>query len=118
MFKFMMLFHQPGNVEAFEDSYNSLLALVERMPHIRRRQVINVVGGPAGASPYYRILEVYYADQAAMQESLRSRQGQEAGGQMMTFPQGAFEMLFAEVYEEFGGRTPTAPTTEDSHADS
>lgn len=115
MFKFMMLFHHPHNLDTFENSYNDLLALVERMPNIRRRQVISVTGSPLGPSPYYRILEVYFADQAAMQASLLSKQGQEAGGQISTFPPGSFEMIFAEVYEEFGGHTPPQ-TSEGDHA--
>lgn len=106
MFKFMMLFHHPPNITQFEDSYNNLLALVERMPHIRRRQVSNVFGSPSGKSPYYRILEVFYDDRASMEASLMSPQGQEAGGQIATFPSGTFEMLFADVYEEVGGNTP------------
>jgi uncharacterized protein (TIGR02118 family) len=109
MFKFMIIFHQPDNVERFENSYNDLLALVERMPHILRRQVINVVGSPLGASPYYRILEVYYPDKATLDKSLLSPAGQEAGGQLGTFPPGSFEMIFAEVYEEEGGQTPLPP---------
>ncbi|NJL56351.1 EthD family reductase [bacterium] len=86
MFKFMLLFHQPGANPHFEDSYNDLLALIERMPGIQRRQVSSVVGSPSGASPYYRVLEVYYADRAALESSLLSAAGQEAGGQLAHFP--------------------------------
>lgn len=107
MHKFMMLFHQPDDLDRFENSYNDLLALVERMPDIQRRQVINVTGSPAGAAPYYRILEVYFATSASMEVAMLSAAGQEAGGQLMTFPPGSFEMIFAEVYEEDGGHTPT-----------
>lgn len=106
MFKFMMLFHHPENIEKFENSYNDLLGLVERMPDVRRRQVIHVLGSPAGKSQYYRILEVYFDDRASMEASLLSKQGQEAGGQIATFPTGSYEMIFADVYEEAGGRTP------------
>ncbi|MDX2075516.1 MAG: EthD family reductase [bacterium] len=106
MFKFMMLFHHPDNLDAFENSYNDLLGLVERMPNVRRRQVIDVFGSPTGKAPYYRILEVYYDDRATMEASLLSKQGQEAGGQIATFPTGSFEMIFADVYEEVGGSTP------------
>lgn len=103
----MMIFHQPTDLAAFENSYNDLLALVERMPNIQRRQVINVVGSPLGQSPYYRILEVYFTDMKQMQDALISRQGQEAGGQLQTFPVGTFEMVFADVYEAAGGSTTT-----------
>jgi uncharacterized protein (TIGR02118 family) len=107
MFKFMILFRPPADAEQFENSYNDLLALIERMPDISRRQVSNVVGSPLGEAPYYRILEVYFPDQVTMQQALRTPQGQEAGSQMATFPAGSFHMIFAEVFEEQGGHTPS-----------
>jgi uncharacterized protein (TIGR02118 family) len=120
MFKFMIIFNKPANLEKFENSYNDLLALVERMPDILRRQVINVVGSPLGDSRIYRILEVYFDNQAKMEESLRSPSGQEAGGEISRFPAKTFELIFAEVYEEAGAKTEptetsqTAETTETS----
>ncbi len=99
MHKFMIMFRHPADEDLFENSYNDLLALVERMPHITRRQVNHILGSPVGRAPYHRILEVYYHDRAAMEESLRSKAGQEAGNQIQTFPAGTFELFFAEVYE-------------------
>lgn len=111
MFKFMMIFQQPANIAEFESAYNDLLALVERMPGIRRRQVISVLGSPLGASSLYRILEVYYDSQTALEDSLKSPAGQEAGGELRRFPPDSFELIFAEVYEEDGGQT-APPATE------
>lgn len=108
MFKFMLIFFHPEDIVSFENRYQDLLALVERMPEITRRQVIHITGSPVGPSPYYRILEVYYADQDAMNRSLLSPAGQEAGGEIQKFPANSFEMAFAEVYEEEGGFTPPA----------
>jgi uncharacterized protein (TIGR02118 family) len=115
MFKFMILFRKPTDLDAFENSYNDLLALVERMPHIQRRQVVHVMGSPVGETPYHRILEVYFPDRPTLEKSLLSEQGQEAGGQLNTFPTGSVEMLFADVYEEAGGQTP-AEEDDQSHA--
>jgi uncharacterized protein (TIGR02118 family) len=118
MFKFMILFHHPDSLDNFENSYNDLLALVERMPEIKRRQVVTVVGSPTGESPFYRILEVYFENRQQMEEALVSPAGQEAGGQLATFPAGSFQMAFAEVYEEDGGHTPASKQTgADSNAD-
>jgi uncharacterized protein (TIGR02118 family) len=102
----MLVFRQPADLDSFENAYNDLLALIERMPDVQRRQVINVVGSPTGASPYYRILEVYFQDRDTMQAALLSPRGQEAGGELRRFAQDSFEMIFAEVYEEMGGHTP------------
>lgn len=112
MYKFMMIFRHPQNPESFENLYQDLLALVERMPNIKRRQVIHVVGSPLGQSPYYRILEVYFADQATLEASMRSPAGQEAGAEINKFTVGTFEMIFAEVYEEDGGFTLDESSTD------
>lgn len=112
MYKFMLIFRHPQNPESFENLYQDLLALVERMPDIKRRQVIHVVGSPLGQSPYFRILEVYFNDRATLEASMRSPAGQEAGAEINKFPQGSFEMVFAEVYEEEGGHTINAPSTD------
>ncbi|MCU0465362.1 MAG: EthD family reductase [Anaerolineae bacterium] len=108
MFKLMILFRQPTDTFAFEDTYNNLLALVERMPNIIRRQVVHVTGSPSGASPYYRVLEAYFATQDVLFSALLSKQGQEAGGELAKLIPGTFEVVFAEVYEEQGGFTPGA----------
>lgn len=109
MFKFMIMFNKPaaGQQEKFENNYNDLLALVERMPDVLRRQVINVVGSPLGEPKLYRILEIYFEDQDHMENSLKSRGGQEAGAELNRFPPKSFDLIFAEVYEETGGRTET-----------
>lgn len=107
MVKFMVIFLKPANVAAFEDAYNAFLAQAERMPHLIRRQVVDVLGSPLGAAPYHRILELYFDDQAQMEASLRSRPGQEAGAELQKrFPARSFEVIYAEVYEEAGGGSP------------
>lgn len=117
MFKFMMIFRKPADLDSFENRYNDLLALVERMPHIIRRQVISVTGSPTGESPYYRILEVYFEDTKHMADSLMSPAGQEAGSEVMKFQEGTFDMLFADVYEETGGSTPADQNTENEETE-
>jgi len=109
MIKFMVMFRQAQqaeNEEQFEDAYNDFLALVERMPHIQRRQVVHVTGSPRGKAPYARILELYFDDQEKLQASLMSKAGQEAGNELARFESDSFDVQFAEVYEEAGGSTP------------
>jgi uncharacterized protein (TIGR02118 family) len=108
MIKFMITFSTPAKVDVFERAYNDLLALVERMPDIERRQVVNVLGSPIGEAPFYRILEIYFASVEQMEASLRSSAGQETGAELgKRFPAGKYSAFFAEVYEEAGGSTPT-----------
>lgn len=115
MYKFMMIFNKPATsalIEAFENRYNDLLALVERMPNIARRQVISVYGSPFGDPRIYRILEVYFDSREQMEDALKSKIGQEAGAELFKFPARTFEMIFAEVYEEAGGQTPAELDTD------
>jgi uncharacterized protein (TIGR02118 family) len=111
MVKFSILFRKPAEIEAFENVYADFLALIERMPDVKRRQANTVLGSPFGESPYYRILEVYYDDYAILNASLLSPAGQEAGGELRRLQPGSFEMFFADVYEEAGGSTPASPAT-------
>jgi len=107
MVKFMIGFQKPRSLSMFENAYNDLLALVERMPDIQRRQVVNVLGSPAGDPPFYRILEIYFESKEALEASLRSPAGQEAGAELgRRFVVGTYQAFFAEVYEEEGGQTP------------
>lgn len=107
MIKFIILFHQPAKIETFENAYQDFLALIERMPHILRRQVVHITGSPQGTPKYYRILEIYFESVDKQQEALLSDIGQEAGKEIGRFPKGTVELLFADVYEEDGGSTPT-----------
>lgn len=105
MFKFMICFRAPSSVDVFESAYNDFLALIERIPDIQRRQVIHVTGSPMGAPAYHRILEIYFESQELLQQSLLSAAGQEAGGELRRFAAGSFDVMYAEVYEEQGGKT-------------
>ena len=107
MVKFIITFTRPTNLTNFENAYNDLLALVERMPAIQRRQVVNVLGSPGGSPPYYRILEIYFESVEQMNESLLSKAGQETGAELgRRFKAGTYQAFYAEVFEEAGGSTP------------
>ena len=114
MIKFMVMFRQPENAERFENRYQDFLALVERIPNIRRRQVVHVTGSPGGAPEYYRILEIYFDSLEIQNEALLSEAGQEAGAELYRLPKDSFELLYADVYEEEGGSTPTAEPADEA----
>jgi uncharacterized protein (TIGR02118 family) len=100
MVKLVILFRQPEDEATFEPGYNDSLALLERLPGIRRRQACTILGSPSGRSPYYRILELYFDDFEALDLALRSAEGQAAGGALMRFAGHSAELLFADVYED------------------
>lgn len=110
MVKFVIQFYDPPDLEPFEDAYNDFLALVERMPMIRRRQVNAVLGSPVGTTRLYRVLEVYFDGYDELNTALNSPSGQEAGSELARrFPADTFEMYFAEVFEESGAHTEVSP---------
>ncbi len=106
MVKLMIIFRTPHDPVTFGNVYADFLHLIERMPNIQRRQVVDIMGSPLGATDYHRILEVYFADFLTMQAAMMSDAGQEAGRELSRFTPGSFELLFADLYEEQGGRTP------------
>ena len=108
MIKFLILFDQPEDADKFENVYQDFLALVERMPHIQRRQVVHITGSPQGAPEVYRILELYFETAREQTAALVSAIGQEAGAELSKLPAGSFRLLFADVYEEEGGSTASA----------
>ena len=105
MIKFMILFDQPEETDSFENVYQDFLALVERMPHILRRQVVHITGSPQGTPQFYRILELYFESAQEQQDALMSTIGQEAGKELSRLPLGSVQLLLADVYEEDGGTT-------------
>ena len=117
MIKFMILFSPPEDAESFETIYQDFLALVERMPNIRRRQVVHVTGSPQGAPSIYRILEIYFDSTDAQTEALMSPAGQEAGHELQRLPKDSHQLLMADVYEEAGGSTPESPAENSAAAD-
>lgn len=119
MVKFIIVFRHPEDAEAFENVYQDFLGLVERMPHIQRRQVVHITGSPLGAPDVYRILELYFESTQDQQTALLSDIGQEAGQELQRLKRGSYELYFADVYEEAGAQTvQSEPNAETQSADS
>jgi uncharacterized protein (TIGR02118 family) len=100
MVKLSILFRQPADEMAFESHYNYSLALLEKLPGLRRRQACLVFGSPSGKSPFHRILELYFDDNNALDVALRSPEGQEAGATLMKYMGQSADLIFSEVFEE------------------
>lgn len=100
MVKLVLLFKKPENQEEFEQHYVRNLVLLEKMPGILRRQANMVLGSPNGASPYYRMLELYFEDFDAMDAALTSKVGVVAGEQLMKTVGSLVELVFVDVFED------------------
>lgn len=100
MVKLVLLFKRPSDENGFEEGYVHVLALLEKMPGILRRQANMVLGGPLGSSPYYRILEFYFDSFETMDAAMTSAQGAAAGKGLMETAGADVELLFVDVFED------------------
>ena len=100
MVKLMLLFRHPANKPGFEIRYTRNLALLKKMPGIQRVQVGAVVGGPAGDSPYYRVLELVFPTFDLLDAALTSPEGVAAGKDLMDYAGEVVELLFVEASDE------------------
>jgi uncharacterized protein (TIGR02118 family) len=103
MVKLVILFKRPADEAVFEARYRQNLALMAQLPGIQQRQAWAVLGNPAGKSPYFRILELYFDDFAALDKALISEEGRAAGADLMQFAGRDTELIFAEAFEEQTG---------------
>ena len=79
--KLTVVYGTPEDAAAFEKHYMDVhVPIVERWPGLQRTELSRVSGGPFGSpSPYHWIAELYFADEAALNEALGSPAGAEAG---------------------------------------
>lgn len=100
MVKLVLLFKRPRDENAFEAGYVRTLPLLESMPGIVRRQANMVLGSPFGASPYYRILELYFDSFEVMDAAMTSPEGVAAGQALMGYAGNLVELIFVDVFED------------------
>ena len=78
--KLTVVYGKPDDAEAFDEHYRDVhMPIVQRWPGLQRAELARVSGGPMGSpSPYHLIAELYFADEAALNEALGSPAGAEA----------------------------------------
>ena len=97
--KLTVVYGQPEDPEAFDKHYHEVhVPIVDRFPGVERVEIAKVSGGPMGSpSPYHLMTEIYFADEAALNEALGSEAGRESGKDFMAIaPQGSF-MTVSEI---------------------
>lgn len=101
MYKLVILFKKPTNVEAFEERWgNKFMPLAEAMKGIRKVTVSTITGGPDGDAGYYKIHELYFDSQQALFDALQSRAGKLAGYALNDIAGDIATVLFADVLED------------------
>ena len=75
--KLVVLYTQPDDPDAFDEHYLGVHApLVEKIPGLQRFEGARLVAAAdGGEQTYFRIAELWFADQAALQAALGSDEG-------------------------------------------
>jgi uncharacterized protein (TIGR02118 family) len=99
MVKILVLYGPPTDPAAFEDYYaNTHLPLAAKMSNVERFEASRVVGTPEGAEPpFYRIAELWFDSQDALQATMSSPEGQETVADIPKFATGGATVLIADV---------------------
>ncbi len=96
MVKLVILIRKTALDGDFERRHQRSLDLLRRLPGVQQVQSGNIFGGPAGESPYMRMVEVRFASRSALDEALKSPEGVAAGKDLLGYTGAAVEIFFAE----------------------
>jgi uncharacterized protein (TIGR02118 family) len=99
MIKVSVLYGHPTDPEAFEHHYaNTHVPLAGKMPGVARFEASRVIGTPDGSQPpYYRMAELWFESQEAMQQSMGSPEGQATVDDIGNFATGGATVIVGEV---------------------
>lgn len=80
--KLVVLYTRPENAEEFDEHYLGVHGpLVDKIPGLQRWDSARLVAAADGGEhTYYRMAELYFADQAALEAALGSAEGKAAAG--------------------------------------
>jgi len=75
--KLVVLYTQPADAAAFDEHYLGVhMPLVDKLPGLQRTETATVAAAlDGGEQTYYRITELYFADEAGMQAAFGSAEG-------------------------------------------
>lgn len=93
------LYKHPENKEAFDEHYFNVHGpITEKIPGLRKMEVTKIIGSPMGGEgEYYLLCEMYYDDQEALKQGMRSVEGKASGKDLMDF---AGELVTLMIGEE------------------
>jgi len=98
MVKLIALFKKPTDTNSFEEHYNNVhIPLVKKMPSMTRFETLKITGAPMTTPQFYRIAEMYFENQGALNASMMSQEGIAAAKDLMSFARDVVQLFFAEV---------------------
>ncbi|PQD95650.1 EthD family reductase [Pradoshia eiseniae] len=98
MIKLIALYKQPKDKEAFDEHYFNVHGpITEKIPGLQRMEVTKIVGTPMGKeSEFYILCEMYYENQEALQNGMRSAEGKASGKDLMGFAGDLVTLMIGE----------------------
>lgn len=100
MFKLVVLYRKPEiPVSEFDARYTEHLALIAKVPGLRKAEVSRFVEAPWGQPDYFQIAELSFDNKQALDAALHSPEMGAAGQQLRSFAKGLFTMYYADVKE-------------------
>ena len=97
--KLVVLYTQPDDADAFDNHYLGVHApLVEKVPGLQRWESARIVAAPdGGEQTYFRMAELYFGDQDALEAGLGSAQGEAAAADFQQIAPAGSRMFVAVV---------------------
>jgi len=100
MVKLVALFKRPTDTSSFEEHYDNIhIPLVKKMPGMMHLESSKITGAPMTIPQFYRIAEMYFENQRALNVAMVSPEGIAAAKDLMSFAKDVVQMFFAEVKE-------------------
>lgn len=94
--KLVALYQNPPDPEAFDQAYfQTHLPLIEKVPGLERTVISRFTRTVMGEGPYL-MAEMYFADEEALKNGMKSREMAAAGKNLEGFASGLVSLMFAE----------------------
>jgi uncharacterized protein (TIGR02118 family) len=97
--KLVVLYTQPSDPEAFDRHYlGTHMPLASALPGLQRAETGRITSAiDGGEQTYYRIAELYFADQSALQAAFRSPEGQTTANDYQQIAPPGSRMFIEEI---------------------
>jgi uncharacterized protein (TIGR02118 family) len=97
--KLVVLYTQPDDPDGFDEHYLGVhVPLVEKIPGLQRFEGARIVAAPdGGEQTYFRIAELYFSDQPALQAALGSEESQATAADFQQIAPPGSRMFIATV---------------------